>query len=253
MPPLHFHRVQFFGRTWREYEQMWNLQFESLRGKRVLDCPCGPASFVSEGRKRGIDIVGCDPLFGLSTAKLRAQGEADIVDCMHLIRTQNPMLAGDDPDTYARDKRKALDELLDDFSCHGPDGRECDGRYVNAALPVLPFADQSFDLALSAHFLFTYAPVDDAGMMETREFDLAFHLRSVSELARVAREIRLYPCYGLDPTHPMRHPYADAVLEHLRSIGMSARYEPSTYDQGVPQWNFSIVAWHATDALPMAL
>lgn len=242
MPPLHFPRVQFFGRTWQEYEQIWNLRLDDLHGTRVLDCPCGPASFVSEGRKRGIDIVGCDPLFALSIEKLRAQGEADIVDCIQLIRTENPRLAGDDPETYAHDKRLALDELLDDFSKHGPAGPECDSRYVNAALPVLPFADRSFDLALSAHFLFTYAPVEDAGMLETREFDLAFHLRATSGLARVAREIRLYPCYGLDPTRPMRHPYADAVLEHLRSIGMTARYEPSAYDQGVPQWNFSIVA-----------
>ena len=161
---------------------------------------------------------------------------------MRLIREQNPMLAGNDPESYASEKRKALDELLNDFALHGPSGTECDGRYVNAALPTLPFADHSFDVVLSAHFLFTYAAVEDGGMMATREFDLDFHLRAMTELARVAREVRLYPCYGVDPAHPMRHPYADPVLHHLQSMGMNARYERSTYDQGVPEWNFSIVA-----------
>jgi SAM-dependent methyltransferase len=242
MPAIRFPHVQFFGRTWREYEQIWNLRLDDLHGKRVLDCPCGPASFVSEARRRGIDIVGCDPLFALPLAQLRARGEADIAETMRLIRTQNPMLAGNDPEVYASEKRKALDELLNDFALHGPSGTECDGRYVNAALPSLPFTDHSFDVVLSAHFLFTYAAVEDGGMMATREFDLDFHLRATTELARVAREIRLYPCYGVDPAHPMRHPYADPVLHHLQSIGMNARYERSTYDQGVPEWNFSIVA-----------
>jgi ubiquinone/menaquinone biosynthesis C-methylase UbiE len=57
-------------------------------------------------------------------------------------------------------------------------------RYINAALPVLPFEDKSFDLVLSGHFLFTYAD----------KFDFNFHLSSILELFRVSRkEVRIYP------------------------------------------------------------
>ena len=208
----------------------------------MLDCPCGPASFVSEGRKRGIDIVGCDPLFGFSASKLRALGEADIADCMQQIRKSQPDMAGGDPEGYEREKRAALDALIADFTLRGPAGTDPDGRYLAAALPNLPFADRAFDIALSAHFLFSYAPVESGGVMDSNEFDLPFHFRAATELARVAREIHLYPTYEASSLDPKRHPYAEPMVNHLRSIGMTARYEPSTYDQGAPNWNYSIVA-----------
>ena len=28
MPAIRFPHVQFFGRTWREYEQIWNLRLD---------------------------------------------------------------------------------------------------------------------------------------------------------------------------------------------------------------------------------
>ncbi|MCP9912927.1 methyltransferase domain-containing protein [Cyanobium sp. BA20m-14] len=39
-------------------------------------------------------------------------------------------------------------------------------RYLAASLPNLPFADQSFDLVLSGHLLFSYAPCSAGGLME---------------------------------------------------------------------------------------
>lgn len=240
---LRLPRVQFIGRTWREYEQIWNLRLDDLIGKDVLDCPCGPASFVSEGRRRGINIVGCDPVFALSPAQLRAHGEQDTAESLRQIARQSPGLAGSDPQAYAQNKYAAIEALASDFERHGPSGPECDGRYVNASLPSLPFADRSFDLVLSAHLLFVYAPSEDQGFLDSRDFDLPFHLRAVTELARVSRhEIRLYPTYGIDPDRPMRHPYAEPIMSHLRALGMRARYEPSTYDQGVAEWNHSLVA-----------
>ena len=34
---------------------------------------------------------------------------------------------------------------------------KCEGRYLDASLPDLPFEDNGFDLALSSHFLFLYS------------------------------------------------------------------------------------------------
>jgi hypothetical protein len=39
----------FLGRTFEEYVRLFDLDPEALVGRRVLDCPSGPASFVAEG------------------------------------------------------------------------------------------------------------------------------------------------------------------------------------------------------------
>ena len=52
-------------------------------------------------------------------------------------------------------RMRAMRVFLDDY-----DAGKAAGRYVDARLPVLPFADDTFDLALCSHLLFLYsAPV----------------------------------------------------------------------------------------------
>src|SRR5690606_23491432 len=60
-------------------------------------------------------------------------------------------------------------------------------RYVVGELPSLPFADDTFDLALSSHLLFSY---DD-------RLDGEFHEAAVVELLRVAREVRCFPTLSM--------------------------------------------------------
>jgi hypothetical protein len=54
-------------------------------------------------------------------------------------------------------------------------------------LPSLPFADDSFGLALCSHFLFLYG----------EQLDLEFHIGSLVELLRVASEVRVFPLLEL--------------------------------------------------------
>ena len=68
---------------------------------------------------------------------------------------------------------RAMRTFLDDY-----DAGKAAGRYVEASLPSLPFADAAFDLALCSHLLFLYS----------RQFDEAFHVAALREL------------YGLDPS-----------------------------------------------------
>ena len=56
-------------------------------------------------------------------------------------------------------------------------------NYINISDYHLPFADFSFDFALSAHYLF--ADLD--------EQTVEFHLAIIRELARVAKEVRIFP------------------------------------------------------------
>ena len=66
------------------------------------------------------------------------------------------------------------------------------GRYVPAALPHLPFADGAFDLALCS-FLFFLRP---------ERHSISFHVDGLSELVRVAREVRVFPILQVDGRLP---------------------------------------------------
>src|SRR5262249_54445928 len=84
-----------------------------------------------------------------------------------------------------------------------------EGRYREAALPLLPFADREFDLALSSHFLFLYSA----------QFSLEFHVASITEMCRVAGEARIFPLLQLGGA---RSPHLDAVIETLARRGLRA-------------------------------
>jgi ubiquinone/menaquinone biosynthesis C-methylase UbiE len=92
-----------------------------------------------------------------------------------------------------------------------------DGAYVAGALPDLPFRDDSFRLALSANLLFLY---DD-------RLDRAFHEAALSELARVAEEVRVFPLASLDRT---RSAYVEPTVRSLRTAGYEARTATVPYE-----------------------
>jgi hypothetical protein len=95
-----------------------------------------------------------------------------------------------------------MEVFLEDY----PGGREA-GRYLDAALPRLPFADHSFDLALCANFLFLYSS----------QHDLDFHVQALLELVRVAREVRVFPLMELGSVLS-RH--VDSGTDALRGHGL---------------------------------
>ena len=75
------------------------------------------------------------------------------------------------------------------------------GRYVSGDATALPFPDGSYDLALCSHLLFRDGQPDD----------LAFHLRAVNELLRVAEEVRIFPVMETGA----------ATSRHLRAVMMA--------------------------------
>ncbi len=90
-----------------------------------------------------------------------------------------------------------------------------EGRYVGITEYLLPFADFSFDFALSAHYLF--ADLDDQ--------DVDFHLHVIKELARVAKEVRIFP---LIDRHSQTSPFLGPVLLGLQqdNYGVEVREVP---------------------------
>jgi ubiquinone/menaquinone biosynthesis C-methylase UbiE len=92
-----------------------------------------------------------------------------------------------------------------------------EGRYLQAALPSLPFDDRSFDLALCSHFLFLYS----------EQFSLEFHLEAIRELCRVAREVRIFPLLELGAI-TLRH--LDPLIGQLETEGCSLEAIPVNYE-----------------------
>jgi SAM-dependent methyltransferase len=198
-PEFKLTSVAFFGRTLEEYLGFFALKPPTLRGRRILDVAAGPSSFTAEARSRGIEATAVDPLYGLSAEALSIYVDADYRRVVGEMRRSVSLLhfgGFADIDAAEASRRSAATRFLADY-----EAGFAQGRYVGGALPRLPFANRSFDLVLSAHFLFTYC----------RHFDFSFHLEGCAELARVsAGEVRIHPLCG-----PDTRPYPE--LTRLRS------------------------------------
>jgi hypothetical protein len=192
-----------WGRTLAEYSAMFGLSEQDLRGS-ILGCGDGPASFNAEASRRGCRVVSTDPIYRFSAAEL----ESRIDETSAAISAQLKENADEfvwkhfpDPDALIEARMKAMRDFLADY----PQGA-ADGRYIEAGLPELPFPDRHFDLALCSHFLFLYS----------EQRDLEFHIEALTELCRVAGEVRILPLLELGSV-PSRH--LEAASSALRSKG----------------------------------
>ena len=202
---LQLDRVAFYGRTLCEYLEMFNINLSEWKGCKILDCPAGASSFVAESSKHGVYAVGCDPLFGRDLETLVTLGKADIEHVMDRVSRVLHLYNWDfytSPDILKEYRLVALHKFAEDY----PAGAT-EGRYIGAALPILPFKDNSFHLILSGHFLFTYSD----------KFDYSFHLDSILEMFRVcSKELRIYPIQGPDA---QPYEYLDELLCDLEKRG----------------------------------
>lgn len=62
--PFSVDRVILWGRTFDEYQAMFDLSAADLR-RRILGCGDGPASFNAELNSLGGDVVSIDPLYSI--------------------------------------------------------------------------------------------------------------------------------------------------------------------------------------------
>lgn len=232
---LNLERVVFYGRSLAEYKLFFNLDLPALKGKSVLDCPSGAASFTAEAAPFSINVTAVDPLFENSVAKLRAIGTVDIDHVMDEVeKVRHAYMSGyfQSVEQMRAARRRSLDLFCADYT-----DRKTQGNYVPALLPHLPFADGQFELVLSGHFLFIY---DD-------RFDYAFHLAAIRELARVsAGEVRLFPPAGMN-----RKPYPqlDQLRRELEREGIESELIPSNFEF-VQGWN-QILVLHSKSRRPV--
>ena len=153
----------------------------------------------------GIDAVACDPLYDLPDAQLRDKHATSQVLLRRLHKTSEPEHWLDQKHL---DQQSAFEICLADRDA-------CPQHYLAAALPSLPFSSDHFDLVLSGHLLFSYAPIEEGGLMASGGFNLDWHQAALLELCRVSKtEVRLYPAYTYSLI-AKRHDYAQWLLKHL--------------------------------------
>ena len=204
-----------WGRSFGEYRRMFALTEADL-ASRVLGCGDGPAGFNAEMTRRGGHIMSCDPLYQFDAAQIRQRIDETSAEVLAQARQNAREFVWDDaiPDVDAleRVRMAAMTAFLDDYE----QGRR-EGRYLAAGLPSLPLANGAFDLALCSHFLFLYSQQRDA----------AFHVESMRELCRVAREVRVFPLLALGG---QPSPHVVPVTTKLEERGFTVTIERVPYE-----------------------
>ncbi|MBE9100710.1 SAM-dependent methyltransferase [Vacuolonema iberomarrocanum] len=203
-----------WGRSLAEYIQMFALS-PADRQRRILDCGGGPASFNAEMTAQGHSIQSCDPLYQFSAEQITqrvTETRSLILEKVREYQQNYVWTVISDPETLGDMRLTAMRQFIDDF----PQGL-ADGRYHVAQLPSLPYANQQFDLAVCGHLLFSYSD----------NLSLDLHQRSIQELCRVAREVRIFPVLTLNGD---RSPWLAPIISERQKAGYSADLVTVAYE-----------------------
>jgi len=203
-----------WGRSLAEYRRMFAMSERDLSSK-ILGCGDGPASFNAEMTALGRSVVSCDPIYAFSKEQIAQRVEATYAPIVEQVRqnAQNYVWSDfSDADALGRHRLATMHTFLADFDA----GRTA-ARYLPDALPALSFADGQFDLALCSHLLFLYS----------EQLSLEFHAAAIRELARVAREVRIFPLLALDCR---RSPHIEPLQAQLRAAGLVAEIVRVPYE-----------------------
>ncbi|WP_433946365.1 SAM-dependent methyltransferase [Paenibacillus sp. SN-8-1] len=210
---LDLERIVFIGRTYSEYLAMFNLYEKELAGRVILDCPAGACSFTAEGNRRGYDILAADIAYQFGPDELELKGVQDLSHAKERLEEARHEYMWDYYGSV-EEHQKQREEALALSSEHR---RQFPEKYIYAEFPRLPFADQSVDLTLSAHFLFMYAD----------RLSEQFHEESLLELMRITREeIRIFPLVDLSSN---RYEALDQLIKLAASKGWVAQEQKTDY------------------------
>ena len=204
-----------WGRSFQDYLGMFNLTSEDLN-LSILDCAGGPASFNAVMKQQGKTVISCDPIYQFSSEQIQQRIDETypiIINGLYQNFDQFVWTPITTPEALGEYRLSAMRDFLSDF----PQGKE-EGRYRSLGFPAFPFSDQSFDLAISSHLLFTYS----------EQFSFPFHLDSILELCRIAKEVRIFPLVENFTSAKSRH--LDFILEALTVRNYYIKVEKTGYE-----------------------
>jgi len=203
-----------WGRSYEEYTAMFDLTDTELK-LGILGCGDGPAGFNAELTRRGGRIISVDPIYAFDAAQIKSRILATYETIMAQMRKNQAdyiWKAIASVEELGRVRMSAMDAFLSDY-----ESGKSDGRYIAAELPSLPFANGSFDIALSSHFLFLYSDY----------LSPEFHLQALKEMLRIARQVRVFPLLTLAGT---RSPHLEFIMQSLESQGFGAEIRRVPYE-----------------------
>ena len=204
-----------WGRSLSDYIRMFNLSKQDLQ-KSIIDCAAGPSSFNVEQYQAGNTVISCDPIYQFSTEQIQDRITQTYPIIIQGLETNYHKFVWQEiksPEELGKRRISAMNQFLADF-----DTGLQQGRYRHELLPNLNFADQQFDIALCAHLLFTYS----------EQFSLDFHLQSILEMCRVAKEVRVFPL--LENFTGKVSPFVEPVINNLREQNYEVKIEQVAYE-----------------------
>lgn len=195
-----------WGRSFQEYVDMFSLSPSDLN-KSILSCGDGPASFNSAMNQNGKRVVSIDPIYQLKANEIKKR----IDETYDIVISQTK----ENKDKFNWNIIKNVGELgkirmtsMKQFLSDFENGKK-EKRYISAELPALPFRNKEFELSLSSHFLFLY----------TNNLSLEFHLKSIGEMLRVSKEVRIFPLLDVNA---ITSPYVEEVIDTFSNKGYIA-------------------------------
>lgn len=209
-----------------EYKEMFDLKERDFSA-RLLEYGCGPSAINAELHESTHHVISCDPLFSLDKSTLFTKVSLIFEDMIERVKQEKERFdfkRYGTLDALIVKRREGLDAFFSDYE----QGR-VEGRYIPAHDYQLPLADFSFDFALSSHYLF--ADLEDQ--------DVDFHLNIIRELARVSKEVRIFP---LIDGHGQPSPYLGPVLLGLQESNFGVEVREVKYHLQ-PQGNAMLRVW----------
>lgn len=174
-------RLVLWGHHLDEYQDMFDLS-QAAFGMRFLEFQSGVTAFQADLRSQAAHLVSYDTWFDLSKDALQQIVEASFSERLTQITQRAEAF---DLSRYANSleqlvayRRQGMAAFFQDY-----DLGHAEGRYLFASQTTLPFADFFFDYALSAHHFFS----------ATAPQSVAYHVETIEELARAAKEVRIFP------------------------------------------------------------
>ena len=207
-------KIILWGRSLKEYIGMFNLTPDEFN-LSILDCGGGPASFNAQMTHLGHNVISCDPIYQFSADEIAGRIKETyqtVIDGLKANLANYVWQNIESPEQLGKIRMQAMNQFLADF----PLGLS-QGRYVLDELPNLSFKEQQFDLALVSHLLFTYSD----------HLSLEFHLNSIKELCRVAKEVRIFPLLNVSGEQSN---LLLPVIENLQQSGYKAEIQQVNYE-----------------------
>lgn len=215
-----------WGHHLDEYQEMFDLTEQVLRGN-ILEYGSGPSAFNIETSPYVKHCTSCDALFNLDYPTLKTRAQLIFAEKLEEVRVhQNDYdfsRYGSFND-FVKIRQQGMDAFFEDY-VQGM----AENRYQAINTIALPFQDFHFDLAISSHYFFA----------ELENQDLPFHIHAIQELARVAREVRIFP---LIDRYGTLSPFVGPLLLRLQALNYGTEIRSVDY-RLQPKGNAMLRVW----------